>query len=252
MSRSLVRLLFASGFVASLLAATACGRDNAASKLAKTPTVEGDFAARCATGKRDDKPLIVALSSSDKLAMEARMRGGPLVVRYEGCELELLSRCKTKAGAYRYTGGTLKKDSLSAKNEDELFAKLPVGGPTFAGKVKSEGKISVATATVGRFDSDAQTPARSDLEGDCSGATHWVTGVTVGAYRMASGAEAEVAAEAALFGAAAGGRSSSARESLSQDGDGAACEKATDGDVRPPPSCGALLRLELTPLAGAP
>jgi hypothetical protein len=230
----------------------ACGSSNTASHLVSTstPTAGGAFESKCAPGKPDEKPLVVALSSSEKLAMEARLRSGPLVVKYGACDLELLSHCTTR-GTYRYTGATPKRDQVSAKNADELFARIPVGAATIAGKLQTHGGIAVAMVSAGRFDIEGGGMDRGALDGSCAGATHVVTALTVGAYRMAAGADAEIAAEASLIaGAGAGARSASSRETLSEDGDGKACQTSGDGDTKPPRSCGALLRLELAALSG--
>ena len=236
----------------STLGLIACGSSNAASLVSRAPPSAGEqLEPRCIKGRLDPRPLVVALSSADKLAMESRVRSGLLVVKYADCAMELLPRC-TAEGTYKYWGGTLKRDTIGAKNEDELFARIPLGAAHLSGKLRSSGKISVAMASAGRFETDGVGPDARALEGDCAGATHWVSALTVGAYRMAAGTDAEARAEAALFGAAAGGASTSSYEALSEDGEGAACGKAADGDTRPPRGCGALLRLEVQPLKGGP
>jgi len=232
------------------LAAGACGSGNLASGLARAPDPGGDFRARCTTARPDLKPLVVALPSADKAEMEALAKGGPLVVHYEGCEMNVLARCTVRA-SYRYAGTTPKNDSVDVKSEDDLFAKLPVGGLSLAGKLHTQGTISVAMRIVGRFQSDA-TPDASGLSGDCAGATHWVAALTVGAYRMASGGHAQLDADVSALGASAGGASSASRETLSEDGDARSCASATESDSRPPAGCGAILRLELVPLPGGP
>lgn len=243
-----VAALLAASAASAALAALSCSSNNAASAIAGKPPAAGErFETRCVPDKLDDHPLIVTLAAADKLAMESRLRSGPLVVRYRDCNVTLLSRCTMK-GSYAYVGGTLKRDTVAAKNEDELFAQIPVGAVGLAAKVRQNGSVSVAMAMVGRFESDAGTPERAGLEGDCQGATHWVSAVTVGAYRMAAGTNAAARAEAALFGAAAGGSSTSSYESLSEDGDGKACAVASDGDAKPPRACGALLRLDVQAL----
>jgi hypothetical protein len=89
---------------------------------------------------------------------------------------------------------------------------------------------------------------RNDLEGDCDGVTHVVTALTVGAFTFFAGADAQVGGGATMLGAGAGGASAASRETLTQDGDEAACGRATGSDERPPDGCGALIRLEVAPL----
>jgi hypothetical protein len=233
--------------LAALIGLFGCGQSNLASRMATAPSAGEAFEQKCKPAIRDDKPLVVALPSTEKLAMESRVRRGPLVVRYQDCKIELLSRCSAK-GAYRYIGGTLKRDTVAAKSADELFAKMPIGAARFSATLEKRGEVAVAMAMVGRFESEGSLD-KTALEGECQGATHWVSAITVGAYNMSSGAAAVVGAEAALFGVAeASGKSASSRDTLSQDGDGKACQPAMDTDVRPPQGCGALLRFELEPV----
>ena len=96
---------------------------------------------------------------------------------------------------------------------------------------------------------------RDDLAGECDEATHIVTALTVGAFEFFAGADAEGGAGATVAGTGAGVRGSSKRETLNQAGDEASCAQATAEDAAPPYGCGALLRLEVIPIAegsGAP
>jgi hypothetical protein len=52
-----------------------------------------------------------------------------------------------------------------------------------------------------------------------------------------------------VLGKGGGAKSSSKRETLSSDGKESACDKATLGDLSPPEECGALIRIEVVPLA---
>jgi hypothetical protein len=91
----------------------------------------------------------------------------------------------------------------------------------------------------------------SDLQGDCSGATHFVYGVTVGAFDFYAGGKADVSGSAGIGNIGAKGASQSEREDLNKDGEVSACSKATTGDKAPPEGCGALIRIEVVPIQGA-
>jgi hypothetical protein len=99
---------------------------------------------------------------------------------------------------------------------------------------------------VGRYDAaDSET---NGMTGACDGATHVVTGLTTGAFEFTAGASSEVGGGVGVLGAAAGGKQARAKELLNRDGDPTSCERSTSADEAPPDGCGALLRVEVSPL----
>jgi hypothetical protein len=101
---------------------------------------------------------------------------------------------------------------------------------------------------VGEYGADGEPPAVDQLEGDCKGATHVVSALTVGAFSFYSGSSKEIGGSATVMGAGAGAESSKKSESLSRDGDTKACAVSKRGDATPPENCGSLMRLELVAL----
>jgi hypothetical protein len=97
---------------------------------------------------------------------------------------------------------------------------------------------------VGRYEAPPGKLKRSAFEGECDNATHFVTGLTVGAFTFSAGGSAKVGGGANVGGAGAGGSSSAGREILTRDGDEAECKKAPITD-KPPPGCGALIQIEV-------
>ncbi|HPH65842.1 MAG TPA: tetratricopeptide repeat protein, partial [Kofleriaceae bacterium] len=89
---------------------------------------------------------------------------------------------------------------------------------------------------------------KSDLKGSCEGATHYVRAVTVGAFVVASGSQAELGANVKIMGKGANAGSASKTQINSEDGDVEACQKSTSDDKKAPDQCGALVRLELEPI----
>jgi hypothetical protein len=236
----------------ALLASEPACSSTPASALAQPPEYAPKGEAKCGVTKSQAEPLIVEWPSAarGKLETQAR-RGGLVAVRYVGCEMQVLAGCRAP-GAYQYAPMTRKRDRLSIRNEDDLYASIPVYAASFEGKLKSAGELNVTMTLVGRFESDRQIVRKDELQGDqCAGATHVITALTAGAFKFFAGADAEAGGGAGALGAGLGARSAAEREILREDGDDAECAKASRGDSEPPEGCGALLRVEVVPLGEA-
>ncbi len=192
-----------------------------------------------------DKPLVVEWPAADRAALEARANRGLVAVRYEGCEMEILSGCEVD-GSYEFVALNRKRERVSIHNADELYARLPIGAASLEGKLERRGELVVDMTIVGRKQSDRHVFGKDELQGRCESATHVLTGLTVGAFTLKAGASAEVGAGINVAGAGAGGRTVRAQELLAADGDADQCELQAD-DARA--GCGALLRVEAVPLA---
>jgi hypothetical protein len=162
--------------------------------------------------------------------------------------MEVLHRCKLP-GKYGYTGITPKHDSVTIKDADELYANMPVGAAKLEGKLEKSGQLEVSMTIVGRYEADRTSFTPEQLDGaDCDRATHLVSGMTTGAFELSAGASATVGGGASAFGAGAGGKSSSSRETLERDGREEKCEAGGGRAGEPPDGCGAVLRLDLVPI----
>ncbi|HSN97758.1 MAG TPA: SUMF1/EgtB/PvdO family nonheme iron enzyme [Candidatus Nanopelagicales bacterium] len=241
---------FALAALATLTLAASCGGPNLASQIAKAPEFDPKDQSKCGVTKSQARPLIVEWPSADRAALESQAKRGLVAVRYEGCEMEVLRRCQAP-GKYRYTGITRKRDRVTMRDSDELYASIPAYAAKFEGKLETAGQLNVAMTIVGTYEADGAMLHEDELSGECAGATHVVTALTAGAFEFFAGAEAEASAGVEAMGAAAGGKTKSQHETLNQDGDEAACEKATSKDQEPPEGCGALLRVEVVPLGPA-
>lgn len=226
-----------------VVALTACG--SATRPTARAPEYQPENQSKCGVVKSSDRPLIIEWPSSDRAALESTAKHGLVVVRYSGCEMEVLPRCQL-GGSYRYTATTRKLEKVSIRDADELYAQVPVGAAKLEGKLEKAGELNVAMHVVGRF--DAVEPEQPKLEGACDGATHLVTAMTSGAFEFYAGAAAEAGGEASVLGAGAGAKASTHHELLNRDGDPAACGASTTEDAGPPTGCGAILRLEVSEL----
>ena len=238
------------------LGAGGCGGgvgNNAAGQLVKTPELPTDKQAKCKVAKSQSEPLIVEWPDAARGRLESVSRKGLVAVRYEGCELTVLSRCtvKSTSGGYGYSPITRKQSKITIKDADELYASMPVGAVKLESKLQLAGQLNVQMTIVGRYESANQSVYREDLEGECADATHVIAALTVGSFMFSAGSEAEVGAGAATVIPAVGGgaKSSATRETIQHDGDEASCTRATITDKAPPEGCGALLQIEVMPLA---
>lgn len=200
----------------------------------------------CKVRSSSTRPLLVEWPAADRAMLEAAADSGIVAARYNGCELEVLSRC-TLGGQYEYRGLTHKRDEVRIRDEDSLWAELPLGAAQLETALSREGQINVDMTVVGRLEIDPDT---LDAAGGaaCSGATHIVSGMTVGAFAMYTGSAIDGSASASAGGFGGGLSSSRDRSVLRRDGDFDACDGSGPSQGSPPAQCGALLRVELTPL----
>ena len=229
---------------AALLLASGCAPAGGA---AKPPELPADRYAKCSVKKSQARPLIVEWPSADRAALESSSRHGLVAVRYGGCEMEVLSRCRVK-GSYRYTAVTLQSERVTIKDADELYAQVPVGAAKLEGELAKSGQLNVDTSIVGTFDAESSELGPGDLEGECSSATHVLTSLTVGAFEFYSGAAVSAGGGVGALGVGAGAKTRSERSLLSRSGDAESCKRAARSDTSPPDGCGALIRVEATPL----
>lgn len=230
------------------LGSTGCRRGAVAQEMTEAPSVaEATGQARCGVRKSADKPLVVEWPAAERAALEARATRGLVAVRYEGCDMEVLTTCSVK-GTYDYVGLTRKREGVRITNADELYAKLPVGAAGLEAKLERSGALEVDMTIVGRREATQTRFHRSELAGQCDGATHVITGLTVGAYALFAGAGASIGGGASMGNVGVGAESSSSQELLKSDGQTSMCETAMSSDETPPEGCGALLRVEVVPL----
>jgi formylglycine-generating enzyme required for sulfatase activity len=226
----------------------ACGMGNRASGLADPPKFAPTDQTKCAMAKSQAEPLIVAWPSASRAQLESKARKGGVVVHYRGCEMRVLTQCSAP-GKYGYTGTTRKRDRLVMRDVDELYANLPMGAARVEATLAKSGALSVDMVIVGRYEAERPRLRKDELEGDCGDATHVVSALTVGAFAFVSGAEGS--ANGSVLGASGGATGALKREVIAEDGDPEGCDGAMPSDKAPPEQCGALLRLEVTPLGEA-
>lgn len=193
-------------------------------------------------------PLIVEWPSVARAELEARMKSGPVVVRYSGCEMDVLPQCRAKNGAYRYVGVTRKVDRISIRDEDTLWANMPIGAAGLEADLRRSGQLDVSMTIVGQYESTVTELTADDLEGSCDGATHLLASMSVGAFELTTAARNEAGVGVRAAGAGVGARSAPERETISADGNAGACLDSRRGAESPPADCGALLRVDAVAL----
>jgi hypothetical protein len=232
-----------------VLGLAACTPNLAAT--ARAPELDRPGETKCGVKKSQSEPLVVEWPSAARAKLEALSRTGVVAVRYQGCEMEVLASCNAP-GKYGYTAITPKHDHVAIKNEDDLYAAIPLGAAHLEGKLESAGELDVDMAIVGRYASDRAVVRADELQGpDCSKATHVVSALEVGAFDFYAGAGTSVGASAGAMGAGGGGNAKASKELLNSDGRMNGCDAATTSDGKPPDGCGAILRLEVVPLGEA-
>jgi hypothetical protein len=225
-------------------------RKNVAEHLLEDPAHELS-AARCGGVGQIVRPLIIEWPATDRASLESRLRRGLVVVRYEGCLVEVLRDCAAPEFAYDYQGITRKNDQITIRSTDELYVNMPLTAVDLEAKLAKAGELNVSMALVGNYEAQRARFDISELQGRCAGATHVIAAAQVGAFAFYTGAAAEIGTAVEVENVAGvGGRSTASREILNEDGDALACKNSTPSDLEPPPECGALLRLELSALDG--
>src|SRR6185503_5039299 len=111
--------------VLCLPAAGGLGCGGGARPVPQAPAFEPKSESKCGVKKSSDRPLVIEWPASDRAALESTAKHGLVVVRYTGCEMEVLVRCQL-SGSYRYTPTSRKLERVSIRDTDELYAQLPV------------------------------------------------------------------------------------------------------------------------------
>jgi hypothetical protein len=228
-----------------------CTPAGLAAPLASVPKFEPPGQTTCGVVPSPTRPLVVEWSALDRAALEARAKQGLVPVRYVGCHIEVLAECVAPSRyTYVYTPTTTKRDTVRIRNEDDLYSNLPLGAAKLEATLERAGELRVDMTIVGRYSVPIASLPRNELVGpDCGGATHVISGLTVGEFNLSAAGRASVSAAAGfVVGPSAQGSSSASQQELAEDGDEGACGRATGADTAPPHGCAAPLRIELTPV----
>jgi uncharacterized protein len=197
------------------------------------------------------EPLIVDWRPEQRGDLEVTMKDGLPVVAYDCKSLRLLADC-TVEGSFGFKGTTTKEQVVRLEDGLELGANLPFSAGSMAAQLTQESTLDVALVMVGKRMSTRREASRGDLRGRCQGATHFVRGVTLGAFAMETGTKGRARVASDFFGSTAGYDQRGAKTVKTREGSLDDCRKANPDDAKPPPQCASPLRLQLLPLGASP
>jgi hypothetical protein len=187
-----------------------------------------DGLAKCRIAANHESPLVTEWPASEKANLEARLREGTVVVSYSGCEMRLLSQCRVP-GSYGWRRTTTSTDVVEIRSADDLYAKLPLGAVSLEGELERTGRLAVQTTVAGQLqlmDFDPNLAARDPA---CVGATHVVSALSVGAFKLRSGGSFKARGTADVQTIGTVGGSADGEESLMREaGVPARCEESTE------------------------
>lgn len=226
-----------------LLTLAACG-SGAELPRARAPAVP-DAEARCSLAAKNESPLVTEWSSAEKANLQARLRSGALAVEFTGCSMRPILGCNLR-GSYRWQRTTLASESIEIRNQDELFAKLPLGALALEGELARSGRLAVRTSVSGQYVLEGSSSADVPDYGECQSATHLLVGVSIGSFKLHSGGTLH-AGGSVEAGAYSGGAHTTSSESLLREaGDFDSCRASTDD--RPELNCSSPIQAFLSPL----
>jgi hypothetical protein len=203
--------------------------------------------------KNHERPFIIEWDGTDIASFEARANTDIVFVHYEGCDLKIVEGCTNDAvkgsfGSYKsidWTSGTI--DRVDIKNEEELFAKLPLGVANFGGRVKRGEQLHMEYFVSGVRSATRDAVYRKDLISvpACAKATHFVYGYNLGAFSLAAGAKFDGAAAASLASSGIEGRKQFEKTADKNGGLISSCRSESAKDIQ---TCKLPIRLTLRPI----
>ena len=202
---------------------------------------------RCRVGTGRSELLVTEWSASEKANLEAQLRSGAVAVEYTGCAMRVLTQCRLR-GAYAWQATTPASDVVTISDEDELWAKLPLGAVSLEGELKRSGRLSIATTVAGLLRLEGAGPAEVPPYGECARATHVVGALAVGAFALDGSGTASAGAGAEVSRFSAGAKSGRSAGLLRAAGDRATCFQ--DSAAGPAPGCRSPIQVFLWPIPG--
>ena len=201
--------------------------------------------ARCQVAASQEQPLVTEWPASYKARLEALLLEGAVAVEYLGCELRIVDQCKVP-GSYAWKKTTLSTDTTDIRNEDELYAKLPLGAVGLSGDLKTAGTLHVQTTVAGQMRLVGKAVEDAFGGAECSQATHLVTALSIGAFKLIAGGEVSGGAGVEVGSAGVRGSGSQSKSVLRAAGDPDRCKDATA--TEPSAECRSPIQIFLTPI----
>ncbi len=234
-------------FVLALFALAGCGA--AAQPVAPVaPEAPTGGLAKCEVAASHESPLVTEWPASEKANLESRLREGGVVVAYSGCEMRLLPGCRA-GGSYEWRRTTTSTDSFEILTQDDLYTKLPLGAAALEGELSNSGRLSVRTTVSGQLGLVGADANRVPITGSCQGATHLVSGLSIGAFQLKTGGATAVSGGAEVSGVGAHAGTGREEATLRSAGTPSTCMEATL--EAPHAECRSPIQVFLTPLPAA-
>ena len=215
----------------ALLACAGCSfMGGSPGAVTATAPVDPTPLARCKIAASATSPLVTEWPASQKAYLEGLTARGAVAVAYSGCELRIVDTCRL-AGHYGWRRTTPATDTLEITNADDLWAKLPIGAAALEGELARKGRLAVRTTIAGQLELEGLDPRSVAADASCAGVTHVVSAVSVGAFRLLSGAGTTAQGSAKAFGVGAGASTAHEESVMREAGDPAACTE--EGQAAP-------------------
>lgn len=227
------------------LAFALAGCGGAGAPLRASAPKLSDDEALCRAAATRETPLLTEWSAAEKASLQARLRSGGLAVEYTGCSMRPILSC-TVRGSYRWQRTTLSSETIDIQNKDELFAKLPLGALALEGELARAGLLQVRTMVGGQYVLEGTTAADVPDYGDCAQATHILSAVSIGSFKMNSGGSLRAGAAVGALDIGGGANSASSETMLREAGDFESCKLSTDDT--PNIGCSSPIQAFLVPL----
>lgn len=206
-------------------------------QLANTGETASSALATCSSPEQALRPFVVTWDTTEQAEFVAQGQRSLMVVKLEGCKLELLVGCQIP-GEYRFQSTPEGMQSLTVASQAELGAKLPLAVLQLGGHVKQGNALSLRYFVRGVSFATAASLYRGDLKQGCEGATHFVQNYVVGAYELGESASSSAGASAGIGPVGAGGETTKTASSLFRGGAMSECKAGGSG-------CQAPVRLRL-------
>lgn len=198
---------------------------------------------RCVSPQGHLRPFVVGWDATEQSEFSAHGQRSLMVVKVDGCNLELLPSCQIP-GEYRLRTTEGAMQTLSVESEGELYATLPFAIARLSGKVHQNTALDLKYFVRGLKYATAPALYRSDLGAGCEGATHFVLNYAAGAYELSERSGKGAGAGVDVAGAGVGAKGSRSAASSFRGGDMTAC--SANGTA-----CTAPVRLRLLPIVDA-
>lgn len=201
---------------------------------------------KCRVAASAASPLVTEWPASEKAHLQSLASHQPVAVAYSGCDLRIVDACRL-TGKYTWRRTTLASDTIEITTGDELWAKLPLGAAGLEGELDRSGRLAVRTTVAGQLALEGLDPNAVPADPACSGVTHVVAGIAVGAFGLMSGGGSTVRGGVSVGGVGAGASTRRDEQIVRQAGEPRACADTTESS--PHAQCGAPIQLFLQPVA---